>query len=53
MKDTEVRDSRPYGNYVRRRRRNLITGEKFTTYEISEEDFKKLAAIKDLFGKLQ
>lgn len=35
-------DSRPDGETIRRRRRCLNCGYRFTTYEISKEDYRKL-----------
>lgn len=36
------KDSRPNGETIRRRRRCLNCGYRFTTYEISAEDYRKL-----------
>lgn len=37
-----IADSRPDGETIRRRRKCLNCGYRFTTYEISEEDYRKV-----------
>ena len=37
-----ITDSRPDGETIRRRRRCLNCGYRFTTYEISNEDYRNL-----------
>lgn len=44
-------DTRRCKGYTRRRRMCLVCGNKFTTYEISEEDFKHIQELKDETNK--
>lgn len=41
---TEVRDSRPYGETIRRRRRCHACAHRFSTYEILQEEYDVIAA---------
>jgi transcriptional regulator NrdR family protein len=42
MKQCDVIDSRPFGNYIKRRRVDSLTGKRYTTYEIYSAELETL-----------
>lgn len=48
MAKCDVKDSRPYGNCVRRRRLDPETGKRYTTYEIYSEELEKLLKTQEI-----
>jgi transcriptional regulator NrdR family protein len=51
--DTKVVDSRPIGGGVVRRRRHCpYCRERYTTYEIAEEEYKQLSAVRRILSKI-
>lgn len=51
--DTQVVDSRDHIIGIRRRRRCVKRGHRFTTYELSKDEFLRLTAIEKKWRELQ
>lgn len=51
--DSQVKDSRPVQNTVRRRRKCLSCGATWTTFEIDRESILKLREASRLFSELE
>lgn len=51
MQKCDVKDSRPFGNCIRRKRVDPETGKRYTTYEIYAEELEKLIKTKETLDK--
>jgi len=48
MQACDVKDSRPHGNCIKRRRVDPETGKRYTTYEIYAEELEKLLRVQEI-----
>lgn len=51
--DTQVVDSREHITGIRRRRRCIKRGHRFTTYELSKDEFMRLTTIEKKWREVQ